>query len=74
MTQMKTQILTISGLVLLALGSAAKDSRPNILVLISDDQNMDSIGAYGSKYTTPHIDRLAAEGILHTRAYSTATL
>ena len=26
--------------------------RPNILVLISDDQNMDSIGAYGARYAT----------------------
>jgi arylsulfatase A-like enzyme len=48
--------------------------RPNILVLISDDQNMDSIGAYGSDYKTPNIDRLAKEGIVHTRAYTTATL
>ena len=43
--------------------------RPNILVLISDDQNMDSIGAYGARYATPNIDRLAKEGVLHTRAY-----
>jgi arylsulfatase A-like enzyme len=71
---MKIQILTIVGLAVLALGSVAKDSRPNILVLISDDQNMNSIGAYGSNYATPHLDRLAAEGILHTRAYTTATL
>ena len=74
MNQMKIQILTVAGLVLFAWGVAGKVQRPNILVLISDDQNMDSIGAYGSKYATPHIDRIAAEGILHTRAYSTATL
>ena len=74
MNRIKIQILTIVGLALLALGAVAKDSRPNILVLISDDQNMDSIGAYGSNYATPHLDRLAAEGILHTRAYTTATL
>lgn len=49
-------------------------ARPNILVFISDDQNMNSIGAYGSEYATPNIDRLAKEGVLHTRAYSTATL
>ena len=48
--------------------------RPNILVLISDDQNMDSIGAYGARYKTPHIDRLASEGIRHTRAYTTSSL
>ena len=56
---MKIWILTVAGLVLLVMGAVAKDLRPNILVLISDDQNMDSIGAYGSKYATPHIDRIA---------------
>ena len=61
-------------LTLLLYEVSAEDVRPNILVLISDDQNMDSIGAYGSEYATPHIDRLAQEGVLHTRAYTTATL
>ena len=49
-------------------------NRPNILVLISDDQNLDSIGAYGARYATPNIDRLAKEGVLHTRAYTTSSL
>ena len=62
------------GLALLVSGLLSEDVRPNILVLISDDQNMDSIGAYGSEYATPHIDRLAQDGVLHTRAYTTATL
>ncbi|NQY31545.1 MAG: sulfatase-like hydrolase/transferase [Coraliomargarita sp.] len=66
-------VITLS-LTVITCAAVSSDSRPNILVLISDDQNMDSIGAYGSRYATPSIDRLAAEGILHTRAYTTATL
>ena len=32
--------------------SSLAAERPNILVLISDDQNMDSIGAYGARFKT----------------------
>ena len=59
---------------LLSIPIFSESPKTNILVFISDDQNMDSIGAYGSNYSTPHIDRLAREGVLHTRAYTTATL
>ena len=70
--KIKAKIAMVLTLLLHAVN--AEDVRPNILVLISDDQNMDSIGAYGSEYATPNIDRLAQEGVLHTRAYTTATL
>ncbi|HEB52319.1 MAG TPA: DUF4976 domain-containing protein, partial [bacterium] len=40
-------------------------SRPNILFLFSDDHAAHAISAYGSRVNqTPHIDRLAREGIL----------
>jgi arylsulfatase A-like enzyme len=49
--------------------------RPNIIVIISDDQETNTLGAYGSAQAqTPNIDRLAKEGVLHTRAYTTASL
>ena len=39
--------------------------RPNILLLTVDDMSCDSLGAFGCrlKDTTPHIDRLAAQGL-----------
>lgn len=74
MKLVKIKAAIAMGLAFLVCAVLAEDVRPNILVLISDDQNMDSIGAYGSEYATPHIDRLAQEGVLHTRAYTTATL
>ena len=64
----------IISIVLILNFSSLAVERPNILVLISDDQNMDSIGAYGARFKTPHIDRLASEGIMHTRAYTTSSL
>jgi arylsulfatase A-like enzyme len=49
---------------------AQAPSRPNILVLFADDLRADALGAYGNHDAlTPHIDRLAQQGTLFTRAY-----
>ncbi len=46
---------------------------PNILLAISDDQSYPHTGAYGCKAVkTPGFDRIAAEGILFTNAFSSA--
>ncbi len=45
-------------------------SRPNIVIILSDDHAVQTIGAYGSKYgATPNLDRLAKEGALFNRAF-----
>ena len=47
------------------------DNRPNILVIFSDTHGAWATGCYGSDVAvTPHIDRLASEGIVFDRAYS----
>jgi len=47
--------------------------RPNILLITADDMNWDAVGAYGCPVedTTPHIDRLANEGIRFEYAHVT---
>src|SRR5579883_261790 len=46
-------------------------SRPNILFLMTDQQRGDCLGAAGNRVIrTPHLDRLAGEGIRFTHAYS----
>jgi arylsulfatase A-like enzyme len=46
-------------------------SRPNLLLFMTDQQRVDSVGAYGSSAArTPHIDALAARGVRFTDAYS----
>ena len=43
--------------------------RPNILLIMTDQQRRDTLGAYGCEWIpTPGLDRLAAEGTLFTRA------
>ena len=39
------------------------DERPNIGLIFSDDQRFNYVVCYGSEIPTPHIDRLAKEGI-----------
>lgn len=44
---------------------------PNILVIVTDQQRVDSVGAYGSKICrTPNMDRLAAEGMIFRNAFT----
>lgn len=56
-----------------ALVSNADGNRPNILLILTDDQGWSTLGCYGGeKVATPHLDRLAAEGIRFTDAYVTS--
>ncbi|WP_166819788.1 sulfatase [Thalassoroseus pseudoceratinae] len=53
--------------------SESAESRPNILFIFLDDFGWRDTGYMGSDfYETPHLDRLAAEGIVFTDAYSAA--
>ncbi len=45
--------------------------QPNIILILIDDMGWRDLGCYGSTfYETPHLDRLAAEGMLFTDAYA----
>jgi len=46
-------------------------SRPNIVFILADDLGYGDIGAFGqTKIRTPHLDRMAAEGMRFTQHYS----
>ena len=56
-----------------------KDNRgtkpPNIIYILADDLGYGDLGCYGQeKFSTPHLDRLASEGIRFTRHYSGSTV
>lgn len=44
-------------------------TRPNILLITSDQQHWNTLGAVNPDIRTPHLDRLAAQGTLFSRAY-----
>lgn len=53
---------------------AAPSARPNFIVFIADDMAWDDCGAYGNAgVRTPHLDRLAREGMRFDRAFVTAS-
>lgn len=55
--------------------AAADPVRPNIIVILSDDMGYGDVGCFGSKeISTPHLDRLAAEGVKFTNAYVSAPI
>lgn len=47
-------------------------SRPNIVLIMSDDMGFSDIGCYGGEIQTPNLDRLAQNGIQFTQFYNTA--
>ncbi|MBE0534165.1 MAG: sulfatase-like hydrolase/transferase [Phycisphaerae bacterium] len=52
-------------------GDAAAPKKPNIVYILADDLGYADLGCYGqTKIKTPHIDRLAAEGMKFTQHYS----
>jgi arylsulfatase A-like enzyme len=54
---------------------AQQEQRPNVLWITIEDTSPQFIGAYGnSDADTPNIDRLAAEGVRFTSAFSTNTV
>ncbi|MBL9190468.1 MAG: sulfatase-like hydrolase/transferase [Opitutaceae bacterium] len=60
--------------IFVALGSLAAARPPNLILIVSDDQGFD-LGAFGSKqFVTPHLDRMAAEGVRATNFYVTASV
>ena len=49
---------------------------PNIVFILADDLGYGDIGCYNpeSKVPTPHLDKLAADGLLFTDAHSPSTV
>src|SRR5436189_303177 len=49
---------------------AAEPIKPNIVFILADDLGWTDVGCQGSKYyETPHIDRLASQGVRFTSHY-----
>jgi arylsulfatase A-like enzyme len=47
---------------------------PNVLLIMVDTLRADHLGVYGStRVKTPHVDRLAADGITYTQAFAPAS-
>ena len=53
----------------------AQKERPNIIYIIADDWGYADLSCYGRKdYKTPHLDKLASQGMKFLNAYASAAL
>jgi arylsulfatase A-like enzyme len=55
--------------------SQPNDTRPNIIFIVADDLGWADLSVYGqTDYETPHLDRLAAQGVRFTQAYANSAV
>ncbi len=65
--------LAFVGLFALAAACARGPEHPNVVLVVIDTLRADALGAYGrAEAPTPHLDRLAGDGVVFTSARATA--
>jgi len=70
---MRTLLVTL--LLALTLPGFAQTTRPNIIFILADDLGYGELGSYGQKLIeTPHLDRMAAEGMRFSQFYAGSTV
>lgn len=71
----KTMWCGVAAMAVLMSVATAHAEQPNIIVVLTDDQGWMDASVYGSEfYQTPNLDRLAAQGVRFTNAYSASPL
>lgn len=73
--RLRSLVAVFAALVALASNCAAQaadgPARPNVVFILADDLGWADLGCYGATfYESPHIDRLASEGVRFTQAYT----
>ncbi|WP_159084095.1 sulfatase family protein [Saccharobesus litoralis] len=49
-------------------------NKPNIIIYVTDDQGLETLGIYGGKdVPTPHLDSFAKQGVYFTHAFASAS-
>ena len=64
--------LSLIALAVCVCTGAAAELRPNIVLIVADDLGFSDLGCYGGEIRTPHLDRLASEGLCFTQFYNCA--
>ena len=67
-------VCLLVGLGSLAFAGSGSSRRPNVVIIITDDQSWDSLGYMGGDVHTPRIDRMAREGLIFSDANVTSTV
>jgi arylsulfatase A-like enzyme len=73
-SRIAVSLLAFAAALGVASGAETRSGKPNIILIVSDDQGFD-LAAFGAKeFVTPHLDRMAAEGVRATNFYVTASV
>ena len=70
----KTIVATLAGCLCFTqlLFAAADSKKPSVILVLADDLGAKELGCYGNtEHKTPHLDRMAAEGLRLDTFYST---
>lgn len=67
---LKHSIFLTAATWLLSLHPSHAATRPNIIVILSDDMGWSDPGCYGGEIATPNLDLLASNGLRYTRFYN----
>ena len=74
-TTMHRLLACVCFALLVAAGNAAAADRPNLIWVMADDLGYGDLGCYGQRVIqTPHLDRMAREGLRFTQFYAGATV
>jgi arylsulfatase A-like enzyme len=70
-----TVMLLASTLALVSAVHTVQPAKPNIIFILADDLGYGELGSYGqTRIRTPHLDRMAAEGMRFTQFYAGSTV
>ena len=56
-----------------SIGVSANTKQPNVVIIFTDDMGYGDIGPFGSDHPTPHLNRMAEEGMKLTDFYVSST-
>jgi arylsulfatase A-like enzyme len=74
-SQRKVALLMMVIGLIFGVGFGATPTRPNVVLILADDLGWTDLACFGSDfYETPHLDRLAREGMKFTQNYSACTV
>ncbi|MAK28522.1 MAG: hypothetical protein CMI22_09225, partial [Opitutae bacterium] len=54
------------------LGPILLGTKPNVVIILSDDMGYSDVGCYGGEILTPNLDSLAENGLRFSQFYNTA--
>lgn len=70
MRRIRMLVAIASALVMAATAASGAPSRPNFLVIVTDDMAWSDLGAFGGEIDTPNLDALAKAGVRMTGFYT----